>query len=174
MIERKEKEAMTIFGLLAVIVSLIIINLYMMLKVIPTYTSFFSVVGGMLPFSTRLVIAISNIFRSYFFLLCLVCLMGFAVFLVVAVVVKDKTAIINAYLVVVSILLASVVLSNFAIRLPLSRLKQKAQEPPFPNATARIPSSLNEMEEFVKREKKKLQEERQVRQHIRDLSFAPQ
>lgn len=52
----------------AVVVSMaILITAVLLLKVVPTFKGIFDVLGGQLPFPTRVLIAISDMFRSYFF-----------------------------------------------------------------------------------------------------------
>lgn len=64
----------------AVVVSMaILITAVLLLKVVPTFKSIFEVLGGQLPLPTRILIAISDIMRKYFFMLIVLLIVaGFA------------------------------------------------------------------------------------------------
>lgn len=116
--KRKSVEILIFISLFAAFL-LTISNLYIFLKVIPEYKGVYASVGLDLPCLTQVCILLSDSVRCWFILLLPILCICFIACITLAFVVKKRTLIAAIYSIITSLLIILILLSCFAMELPM-------------------------------------------------------
>lgn len=118
----KLKENDFIISLLFAILMLTIINLYILLMIFPAQARLYSSAGMTLPFLTILCLSISSFFSKWMFVLVPFIAIAFIAQAALALILKNKAALVKIYCITACGLLLFTLLSVYAIKTPLIKL----------------------------------------------------
>ncbi|MFH1440459.1 MAG: hypothetical protein ABIH18_00225 [Candidatus Omnitrophota bacterium] len=110
--------------LLSISLILVIVNLYLLLKILPYHLNIYRNLGMMLPLPTQIVINISYFIKRSSFLAALIVIPATIILLNFSFSIENKKSVTRIYSILLGLLLISALLIHLAIKLPIMEYKK--------------------------------------------------